>query len=183
MAAPLGQRVPSLCGLRGSPSMLTILPSTVWISVAHPTEQNGQMLGVVLASLIRNSCARAAAGASVTPSPTSPPIAVPAPALAVSCRKSRRLTCMESSPLEEWGWAGPIADDIRTGFWARNPLPMSQSLACARSGVGRAGALVSLNARATGAHSRAFRDPGDARAAQNRAGRVRATHTPADHAP
>src|SRR5881409_2103278 len=98
MAAPLGQRVPSLCGLRGSPSMFTILPLTVWIRVAHPTEQNGQMLGVVLASLIRNSCARAAAGASVTPSPTSPPIAVPAPALAVSCRKSRRLTCMESSP-------------------------------------------------------------------------------------
>src|SRR3989442_65243 len=96
--------------------MLTILPSTVWIRVAHPTEQNGQMLGVVLASLMRSSCARARAGASVTPSPTRPPIAVPAPALAVSCRKSRRLTCMESSPLEEWGWAGPIADDIRTGF-------------------------------------------------------------------
>src|SRR5438105_2718751 len=60
--------------------MFTILPSTVWIRVAHPTEQNGQMLGVVLASLIRSSCARAMAGASVTPSPTSPPMAVPAPA-------------------------------------------------------------------------------------------------------
>src|SRR5207248_512049 len=85
-----------------------------------------------------------------------PRFAVPAPALAVSCRKSRRLTCMASSPLEEWGWAGPIADDIRTGFWVRNPLPMSQSLAWARSSVGRAGALVSPDARATGAHSRAF---------------------------
>src|SRR5205823_10516806 len=62
-------------------------------------EQDGQMLGVVLASLIRSSCARATAGARVTPSPTSPPIAVPPPALAVSRRKSRRLTCIESSPL------------------------------------------------------------------------------------
>src|SRR5205809_5805761 len=116
MAAPLGQRVPSLCGLRGSPSMLTILPLTVWIRVAHPTEQNGQMLGVVFASLIRSSCARAVAGASVTPSPTSPPIAVPAPALAVSRKKSRRLTCIESSPLEDGVGPDPIADDIRMGF-------------------------------------------------------------------
>src|SRR5438034_4525260 len=80
--------------------MFTILPSTVWIRVAHPTEQNGQMLGVVLASLIRSSCARATAGARVTPSPARPPIAVPAPALPASRRKSRRLTCMVSSPRE-----------------------------------------------------------------------------------
>src|SRR5437867_521008 len=127
MAAPLGQRVPSLCGLRGSPSMFTILPSTVWIRVAHPTEQNGQMLGVVLASLIRSSCARATAGASVTPSPARPPIAVPAPALPASRRKSRRLTCMVSSPREA---SNPTAglllqtdrgDDIRAPFGGRNP--------------------------------------------------------------
>src|SRR5205814_8063358 len=86
--------------------MFTILPSTVWIRVAHPTEQNGQMLGVVLASLIRSSCARAVAGASVTPSPTSPPIAVPAPPLAVRRRKSRRLTCIDSSALESNGEVG-----------------------------------------------------------------------------
>src|SRR2546425_9520349 len=76
--------------------MLTIFPLTVWIRVAQPTEQKGQMLGVVFASLIRSSCARAVAGANVTPSPTIPPIAVPAPALAVSRTKSRRLTCIRS---------------------------------------------------------------------------------------
>src|SRR5712691_3577062 len=81
--------------------MLTIFPLTVWISVAHPTEQKGQMLGVVLASLIRSSCARAVAGASVAPRPTRPPIAVPAPALAVSRKKSRRPTCIPSSALEK----------------------------------------------------------------------------------
>src|SRR5436853_6247945 len=82
------------------------------------------MLGVVLASLIRSSCARAVAGASVTPSPTRPPIAVPAPALAVSCRKSRRLTWMEASPLEEWGGAGPDGQLIYGGFLrAQPPVP------------------------------------------------------------
>src|SRR2546421_7554422 len=124
MAAPLGQSVPSLWGLRGSPSILTILPFTVWIRVAHPTEQNGQMLGVVLASLIRSSCARAVAGASVTPSPTSPPIAVPAPALAVRRKKSRRPTSIHSSALE-MGWVREalhrLSDDIETRLGARNP--------------------------------------------------------------
>src|SRR5919108_2033820 len=92
--------------------------------VAHPTEQNGQMLGVVLASLIRSSCARAVAGARLTPSPTNPPIAVPAPALAVSRKKSRRPTSMYSSALEV-GWvreaASRLSDDIETGLGARNP--------------------------------------------------------------
>src|SRR5881398_3585995 len=104
--------------------MLTILPSTVWIRVAHPTEQNGQMLGVVLASLIRSSCARAMAGASVTPRPTSPPMAVPAPALAVRRRKSRRPTSIHSSALE-MRWVREalqrLPDDIETGLGARNP--------------------------------------------------------------
>src|SRR6266850_838523 len=67
MAAPLGQSVPSLCGLRGSPSMLTIFSSFTWISVAHPTEQKGQMLGTTFASLMRSSCARARAGATLFP--------------------------------------------------------------------------------------------------------------------
>src|SRR5438132_748453 len=107
--------------------MFTILPSTVWIRVAHPTEQKGQMLGVVFASLIRSSCARAVAGASVAPSPTNPPMAVPAPAFAVSRKKSRRLTCIESSAL--WSGVGCarrlsrplVPDDIGGRFGRRNP--------------------------------------------------------------
>src|SRR5438093_1344783 len=79
--------------------MLTMRPSFTWTSVAHPTEQNGQMLGTDFASRMRSSCAWARAGARVTPRPTSPPIAVPAPAPAVTRRKSRRLTCI-SPPLE-----------------------------------------------------------------------------------
>src|SRR5262249_41638498 len=39
VAAPFGQSVPSLWGLRGSPSMFTIRPLMVWTSVAQPTEQ------------------------------------------------------------------------------------------------------------------------------------------------
>src|SRR5689334_5938326 len=103
--------------------MLTILPLTVWIRVAQPTEQTGQMLGVVFASLIRSSCARAVAGARVTPSPTIPPIAVPAPALVDSRKKSRRLTCMPSSPLESEVGAAELAlsDDIDGGLGVRNP--------------------------------------------------------------
>src|SRR5207249_7127888 len=107
--------------------MFTILPSTVWIRVAHPTEQKGQMLGVVFASLIRSSCARAVAGASVAPSPNNPPMAVPAPAFAVSRKKSRRLTCIESSAL--WSGVGCarrlsrplVPDDIGGRFGRRNP--------------------------------------------------------------
>src|SRR2546430_17244531 len=91
--------------------------------VPHPTEQNGQMLGVVLASLIRSSCARAMAGASVTPRPTSPPMAVPAPALAVRRRKSRRPTRIRS-PALEMRWVRealhPQPDDIETGVGARS---------------------------------------------------------------
>src|SRR5438477_12527776 len=90
--------------------------------VPHPTEQNGRMLGVVLASLIRSSCARAMAGASVTPRPTSPPMAVPAPALAVRRRKSRRPTSIRSSALE-MRWVREAlhwqSDDLETGLGAR----------------------------------------------------------------
>src|SRR5207245_1030383 len=105
------------------PSMLTILPLTVWIRVAQPTEQKGQMLGVVFASLIRSSCARAVAGASVTPSPTSPPIAVPAPALAVSRKKSRRPTCIRSPPSKRCvrGLWLDLPHDIGGPLRGRNP--------------------------------------------------------------
>src|SRR5918996_1569524 len=67
VAAPLGHSVPSLCGLRGSPSMFTMRPSMVCTRVAQPTEQYGQTLGVVWASLIRSSCARTSVGARLAP--------------------------------------------------------------------------------------------------------------------
>src|SRR5688500_3346759 len=92
MAAPFGQSVPSLNGLRGSPSTFTILPSTVCTRVAQPTEQYGQILGKVLASLIRNSAARARAGATLAPRPVSPPSAVPPATPVETRRKSRRET-------------------------------------------------------------------------------------------
>src|SRR5438477_12529290 len=92
--------------------------------VPHPTEQNGQMLGVVLASLARSAGAHAVAGGTVTPRPTSPPMAVPAPALAVRRRKSRRPTSIHSSALE-MRWVREALDrqwdDIETGLGARNP--------------------------------------------------------------
>src|SRR2546422_1970078 len=111
--------------------MLTIFPLTVWIRVAHPTEQNGQMLGVVFASLIRSSCARAVAGASVTPSPTSPPIAVPAPALAVSRKKSRRLTCMGILPAGRVGLGRiRLPDDIRRSEEHTSELQSRLHLVC-----------------------------------------------------
>src|SRR6266571_6474719 len=70
--------------------MLTIFPSTVCTSVAHPTEQYGQTLGVALACLIRSSCARARVGARLIPSPAIPPSAVPVKAPADRLKKSRR---------------------------------------------------------------------------------------------
>jgi hypothetical protein len=45
---PSGRSVASLCGERGSPSMLMISPLRTWTSVAHATEQNRQMRGTVL---------------------------------------------------------------------------------------------------------------------------------------
>src|SRR5687768_1829597 len=92
MAAPLGQRVPSLKGLRGSPSMLTILPSIVCTRVAQPTEQYGQMLGTVVAFLTRSSSARARVGARLAPSPARPPSAVPEATAPDALRKCRRET-------------------------------------------------------------------------------------------
>src|SRR5207247_9835378 len=58
---------------------------------------------------------------------TNPPMAVPAPAFAVSRKKSRRLTCIESSAL--WSGVGCarrlsrplVSDDIGGRFGTRNP--------------------------------------------------------------
>src|SRR5216684_4183741 len=97
VAAPLGQRVPSLTRLLGSPSMFTIVPSTVWTSVPQPTAQYGHTLGTALASLMRSAWARATAGLRSTPRPARPPTAVPAAALADNRKKSRRVTSMALS--------------------------------------------------------------------------------------
>src|SRR5258705_5535477 len=70
--------------------MLTILPSTVWTSVAQPTEQYGQTLGVAFACLIRSSCACARVGARLAPTLARPPNAVPVKALPEVLKKSRR---------------------------------------------------------------------------------------------
>src|SRR3989475_7872330 len=70
--------------------MLTIFPSTAWTSVAQPTEQSGQTLGIAFACLIRSSCACARVGARLAPTPTRPPNAVPVKALPDVLRKSRR---------------------------------------------------------------------------------------------
>src|SRR5882724_5112349 len=80
--------------------MLTIFPSTVCTSVAHPTEQYGQTLGVALACLIRSSCARARVGARLTPSPAMPPSAVPVKAPADRLKKSRRDRSMSPPGVE-----------------------------------------------------------------------------------
>src|SRR5215472_7835064 len=61
------------------------------MSVAQPTEQYGQMLGVAFESLILSSCARASVGARFAPSPARPPIAVPVTVPADSLMKSRRV--------------------------------------------------------------------------------------------
>ena len=91
MAAPFGHSVPSLCGLRGSPSMLTILPPTVWTRVPQPTEQYGQTLGVTTAERIRSDWARATVGRRSVPIAARLPRAVPVPANAPTRRKSRRV--------------------------------------------------------------------------------------------
>ena len=76
--------------------MLTIWPSMVWTSVAQPTEQKGQTLGVTLASLIRSSCACATTGARLTPDAISPPSAVARPPATESLRTSRREISMQT---------------------------------------------------------------------------------------
>src|SRR5919198_4566486 len=76
--------------------MFTILPPTVWTSVAQPTEQYGQMLGTVFASLIRNSSARASVGARSAPRPARPPSAVPVAVVAERRKKSRRESSISS---------------------------------------------------------------------------------------
>src|SRR2546427_2199482 len=70
--------------------MLTILLSTVWTSVAQPTEQYGQTLGMAFACLIRSSCACARVGARLAPTLARPANAVPVKAPPDAVRKSRR---------------------------------------------------------------------------------------------
>src|SRR5688500_8078533 len=60
------------------------------MSVAQPTEQNGHILGTVVLSRMRSSCALARAGARLSPRPTIPPSAVPAPAPPAYRKNSRR---------------------------------------------------------------------------------------------
>src|SRR5580704_14747292 len=61
--------------------MFTIWPSTVWTSVAQPTEQKGQTLGVTLALAIRSAAVCASTGWRLTPDAISPPSAdAPLPA-------------------------------------------------------------------------------------------------------
>ena len=79
--------------------MLTILPSTVWTSVAHPTEQYGQTLGTVFAFLMRSSWARASAGARLAPRPASPPRAVPVALAAAVAKNPRREMSMVAPPV------------------------------------------------------------------------------------
>src|SRR2546427_748694 len=100
IAAPLGHRLPSLWGLRGSPSMLTIFPSTACTTVAHPTAQYGQTLGTAFACSIRSACAWASVGARLAPTAASPPSAVPVSAAPLdTLRKSRRDTSIDDLPL------------------------------------------------------------------------------------
>src|SRR5256886_16839143 len=76
------------------------------------------------AASIGRPAAWAAPGRALAPRRASPPMAVPAPALAVRRRKSRRPTSIRSSALEV-GWVREalhrLSDDIETGLEARNP--------------------------------------------------------------
>src|SRR5437588_3883777 len=83
--------------------MFTIWPSTVWTSVAHPTEQNGQTLGVTFALAMRSSCARATTGARLTPDAIRPPSAVPLPPATERRRISRREISIAETPFLDDG--------------------------------------------------------------------------------
>src|SRR5687768_14432253 len=79
--------------------MLTIWPLTVCTSVAHPTAQKGQTLGVTVASLMRSDCACATTGARLTPEAISPPSAVPPPPARDKRKTSRREISIATSGL------------------------------------------------------------------------------------
>src|SRR2546425_7018737 len=108
--------------------MLTILPSTVWTSVAQPTAQKGQTLGIAFACLIRSSCACARAGARLAPAPARPPNAVPVKALPDVFRKSRR----DRSMAIPYGQGRNLAVDRCDGLFeppVTMPLAFSQERA------------------------------------------------------
>src|SRR4051794_33078109 len=73
VAAPLGQRVPSLIGLSGLPSMLMMRLSRTATSWPQPTAQYGYTLGTSLAPAMRAARTCAWAARRSRPSPKSPP--------------------------------------------------------------------------------------------------------------
>src|SRR5580700_8220702 len=78
--------------------MFTIWPSTVWTSVAQPTEQKGQTLGVTLALAIRSASVCASTGWRSTPAAISPPSAVALLPASEKRRTSRREIAMAETP-------------------------------------------------------------------------------------
>src|SRR5690606_23548607 len=93
VAAPFGQREPSLMGSSTFPSTFSNRPSRTWATVPHPTEQKGHTPITSFDRLILRSrtrgCACAFAGRAL-------PLSRPAAATAVtpeSLRKSRRFSC------------------------------------------------------------------------------------------
>src|SRR5215813_5255721 len=91
VAAPFGQRRPSVCGVSGCPSMSMILSPLEYTSWMHPTAQYGQTPGWTLASLILSVVAAACTGLR---SSVAVPTATPAPVEPAYFRKSRRVRLM-----------------------------------------------------------------------------------------
>src|SRR6266852_3403589 len=78
--------------------MFTIWPSTVWTSVAQPTEQKGQTLGVTFALAIRSASVCASTGWRLTPDAIRPPSAVPLLPATEKRRISRREISIAETP-------------------------------------------------------------------------------------
>src|SRR5260370_9246209 len=78
--------------------MFTIWPSTVWTSVAQPTEQKGQTLGVTFAFAIRSASVCATTGWRLTPDAIRPPSAVAPPPATEKRRSSRREISIAQTP-------------------------------------------------------------------------------------
>src|SRR5919106_6812936 len=111
------------------------------------------MLGVVCAFLMRGSCARARAGARLTPRPASPPRAVPPAAPVDALRKSRRDSSMPLSraarlPVRAWRPRPPRAAlraPLRLGF-----LHLNRVLGARNEGAGDAPELVAASLQVDG---------------------------------
>src|SRR5215468_5113000 len=87
VAAPFGQRRPSVWGVSGWPSMSMILSPLEYTSWMQPTAQYGHTPGCTFASLILSVVAAAATGRM---SMVAVPTAAPAVAEPASLKKSRR---------------------------------------------------------------------------------------------